>query len=203
MSQNSNFNENQSSNTTPSQNRAVFFDDSVFRDDIIDNNPFFKKKAKDNLAQSAGLDSLLANAQSHAAKDSSTPSELTFGATGILHSGFDVDKDKQQISKYISDAMRQGREKEVKSTVVAPVVEQKQDFFILEHDMRYVAKNDTYDGYYEDILPIDEERVSREIRNKQGAVRLFLFTAVAVIIVIIILIVGRFIIDLYVGGTPV
>ena len=182
--------------------RGVYFDSSVFRDDLIENNPFFTKEDDDSASRATGLDSLLAKTLPNSSRPAST-SGMNVGSEVLMHASFEKDKNKQQISQFLSEAMREGRDREISTAATAPVVEKKQDYFVLEHDMRYVAKNDTYDGYYEDILPIDDEVVSRERRNRLGTIRLFIIMAIVVIIIIIILIVARFIVELYIGGTPV
>lgn len=101
-------------------------------------------------------------------------------------------QERDNIAQQANDMMNAGRKSAQSSTKRKKVVEQKNSYFILEHDPTYVADEDSdYDLYYEDVLPIDYKEVENQSTNKGTFKKVLIALAIISVLIFVIIYVSN------------
>ena len=101
-------------------------------------------------------------------------------------------QERDNIAQQANDMMNAGRKSAQSSTKRKKVVEQKNSYFILEHDPTYVADEDSdYDLYYEDVLPIDYKEVQNQSTNKGTFKKALIALAIISVLIFVIIYVSN------------
>ena len=95
---------------------------------------------------------------------------------------------RNEIAEQSMNIMNAGRKSQQSSTKRKKVVEQKNSYFILEHDPTYASDEDSdYDLYYEDVLPIDHNEIKNQSTNKNTLKKILIASAIIILIIILII----------------
>jgi len=101
-------------------------------------------------------------------------------------------QERDNIAQQANDMMNAGRKSAQSSTKRKKVVEQKNSYFILEHDPTYVADEDSdYDLYYEDVLPIDYKELQNQSTNKGTFKKVLIALAIISVLIFVIIYVSN------------
>ena len=101
-------------------------------------------------------------------------------------------QERDNIAQQANDMMNAGRKSAQSSTKRKKVVEQKNSYFILEHDPTYVADEDSdYDLYYEDVLPIDYKELQNQSTNKGTFKKILIALAIISVLIFVIIYVSN------------
>lgn len=174
---------------TPAPAEPTSKDEGFKMYNIFDDDPDEKRKAATNMvAQEFGFEAKPSEEQPRFASLTDKPSTIKMeleesgrkagpSTESDLKTGFNKFKDfsgensqKKQTAYSLNDIFKAGRTGDVSNTTRAKPKEKKVNYFDLDHDMTYVDPDDNYDGYYEDILPIDYKIAEAQRRNRRGVI---------------------------------
>lgn len=99
-----------------------------------------------------------------------TPKKNTFEnvTTNFSMNAIEQSGDKTELLSNMDSLMNKGRKESVNSYKRESSTKKKVlDYYKIEHDKTYYDENSDYDGFYEDILPIDYEQVESARKAKK------------------------------------